>query len=213
MVETHDYESDLLELATSKLVSEGYRVLLQPDVSELPKELVPFRPDGIAIGKIPNLVIEIAREGKNGDTIKKMRQVLATNPSWELHVIFDRSDASSPLAQETLDSIEQLLGEVAEVASKDTRAALLMCWAALEALARIIEPSNFARPQTPGRIVEQLASLAYIVPSEAQFLRDRVHDRNEFVHGGLSVKVTEAEVARFVELLEDLLRATRNQGH
>jgi uncharacterized protein YutE (UPF0331/DUF86 family) len=205
-------EADIMELAANTLISEGYTVVLQPASSALPKGLKGYSPDAIAIGKKPFLVIEVSREGQAATRISEIRSALEGNKDWELYVVLDRGKTSNPLGQESIDSIENLLKKIPIFAKDDTRAALLMCWASLEAFARAVEPSDFGRPQTPGRIVERLASLSYIVPSEAQLLRGLIDKRNAFVHGRLSVSVSRKEIDDFVELLESLARTARKPG-
>lgn len=205
MSSTRDTEADLMQLTAADLASQGYSVIVQPSATELPPELKQFRPDGIAIGKKPHLVIEVTSERGGHERATKIREALRNNPEWQLYVVFNRSTASEPLALQSLESIERLADIASKVAVQDRRAGLLMCWAALEAIARLIEPQKFGRPQTPGRIVEELASPGYITPSEAASLRKLASIRNSFIHGVISVDVTQNELDEFIDVLNVLI--------
>lgn len=79
-----------------------------------------------------------------------------------------------------------------------------MAWAAFEALSRERRPNEFARPQSPGRIIEHFASQGIIAPSDAAFLRSMAQSRNAFVHGDLRQTVALTEIERFVGLVREL---------
>jgi uncharacterized protein YutE (UPF0331/DUF86 family) len=155
------------------------------------------------------LVIEVTSEGRGLDKTERIRQAIKDNPDWQLYVILNRGKSSQPLQNESLEDIERFIKDIPRIAAVDLRAALLSCWAALEAFARHIDPADFARPQTPGRIIEQLASQSYITPSDASFLREEMKKRNDFVHGQLSITVGSSELDRFVEFLHDLIGTHR----
>jgi hypothetical protein len=46
-------------------------------------------------------------------------------------------------------------------------AGLLMGWSTFEALGRTSMPDDFARPQSPGRLLQLLAQEGYVTPGEA----------------------------------------------
>jgi hypothetical protein len=211
MTSAREREAELMQMTATTLISSGYTVLIQPSQNDLPAELKGFRPDGIAIGKKPYLAIEITSEGGLART-EKVKEALKDNPDWELYVVLDRGKSSEPLRGETPETIESVLDAGSKLSDQDPRAALLMCWAALEAFARLLDPSNFGRPQTPSRVVEQLASRAYIAPSEANFLREQIKKRNEFIHGQLSTVVAKAEIDKFSEILRDLIGTYRKEA-
>lgn len=83
--------------------------------------------------------------------------------------------------------------------------ALLMSWATLEALGRTLLPERLVRPQTPGRLVEVLATDGYVTPSEADRLRELARVRNRLIHGGLQVKIASKDIKAFRGILKGLL--------
>jgi uncharacterized protein YutE (UPF0331/DUF86 family) len=65
-------------------------------------------------------------------------------------------------------------------------------------------PGRFERPQTPGRLVQVLASEGYVTPSEADKLRGLAEKRNKLVHGELRTRISEADVAQMTDILSTL---------
>ena len=125
------------------------------------------------------------------------------------------------MARVTEAEIEPVLERALEVSRVDARAALLICWATLEALGRERKPDEFAGPQSPASIIERLASKAIITPAHAAFLRTMAEKRNAFVHGDLRQTVRPADVLAFVALVRELTaspgfrseRSENGEGH
>ncbi|MFI5014451.1 MAG: hypothetical protein ACHQAY_19120 [Hyphomicrobiales bacterium] len=204
-------ETELLEAAARQLAEQGYEVVFEPPVSLVPEALRGLRPDAVAIGRTPKLVIEVAAEGaRSAERVAALQRALREEKDWKLYLVFDRTFRPPDLPPASLEQVRSVLGRAEAVAIVDPHAALLMCWAGIEALSRILEPRYFARPQSPGRIVERLASEAKITPTDADFLRAMAQLRNSFAHGDLSRIVTRSEVQRFVALLTDLLDETNS---
>lgn len=207
-----DAEAALLRFASEALKEDGYSVVLDPPPSSLPAELRAIRPDAIALGKKPYLVIEVAREGtESAARVERIQRAIQGDPEWQLHLVFNRGDVSEALAAARISDIRKAIGGIRETARSDTRAALVVCWACLEALSRVIAPKDFGRPQTPSRIVERLAAAGYVVPSDAKFLRQMALKRNAFVHGELAADVAAGDIKRFIGVLEGLEK-TVQQG-
>lgn len=204
MSAAHETEAEMMRIVADDLESQGYKVIVQPGPGQLPEELKQFRPDGIAIGKKPHLVIEVTSGHESRDA-EKIREAIKNNQDWKLHLVLHRSVSSVPLALETVDSIGAVLETAEKVGAVDYRAGVLLCWAALEAISRLINPKKFGRPQTPGRIVEELASAGFITPTEAVSLRKLAKSRNEFIHGQVSVEVERYEFEKFVDILQILI--------
>jgi uncharacterized protein YutE (UPF0331/DUF86 family) len=204
-------EADLLSFTGEQLGASGYTVVFEPPRSALPTALRDLKPDAIAIGRRPFLLIEVTREGgRSAERVHSLRRALLDAPEWQLYLVFD-SSVSKALQISMIDDIASMIEKIPLVAADDSRAALLMCWAALEALSRAIAPSNFSRPQTPSRIVEWLATEPYIAAGEAHFLRGMANKRNQFIHGQLSTSVVTADIERFVTILQALLVVAQRQ--
>ncbi|MGJ3263643.1 MAG: hypothetical protein ACFE0R_10455 [Salinarimonas sp.] len=198
--------AELLAAESRRLSAEGYDVIVAPDATLLPAALRTRRPDAIALGRDPKLVIEITgdRPG-SGPRLAALQEALRAAPGWQLYLVLDRaSPASIPRAAPDAD-IEAALDRVPRVATVDTGAALMLAWSALEGIVRNRRPETFARPQTTDRLVEHLAAEGIVLPDDAAFLRDVAARRNAVAHGDVRESPTAAEVARLVDLVRSLI--------
>jgi len=205
-------EQEFLHNAGDSLVAEGYDVVYEPTPELLPAFLKSLRPDAIAIGKTPPYVLAVATEGDEEARIRirLLQAALNKEKGWKLKLIYNRS----PTAHLTAHSALEILGrlqEVEAVEKVDSRAALLYGWACLEAIARAISLADFKKPQTPARIVEQLAAAGLISPQEAAVVRNMVGLRNALIHGDLSVRVSAAQVEAFIGILKQLVARRLSQ--
>lgn len=205
MIAERQLARDLIELQANKLAEEGYTVVREPAPGSLPEQLRSLRPDAIAIGAKPYLLLEVVREGgRSADRIAEIHRAIA-GTEWELQLILDSSPQAAHLPPAALSDIQGLVASMRRVAGVDARAALLVGWSALEAFARQLDSVRFSKPQSPGRVVEQLAAMGLALPKEAEELRKLASLRNEFIHGGLGVQVTPVQVERFAEILTELI--------
>ena len=201
-------EREALDEIERRLTLQGYALLRDPPRDALPSFLQAFTPDAIAIGKTPQLLIEvISRRASSSSEAMKVRQLqglLKDHPEWRLEVVYAGSSAPI-MVPETPDAIRARLAEVRTLARVDRRAGLIMAWSVLEAVARVVEPERTSKALTPATVVELMASLGYVVESEAETLRTAGRARNQIVHGDLGLEVSEAEVDGVLEILDELI--------
>jgi len=202
-------ELEILRAALPTLEAEGYQVFLAPHPDVRPGFLQDISPDAIAIGPHGNLVIEIVRASKDDNQkVKALSELVKQQPGWQLRVL--RADSltdATVIDAEDRDAILRRVQEARQLARDGhLEAALLICWAAMEATARFLEPANYSRPQTPGRIIETLAESGTLLPSEAADMRKLADKRNKLIHGQLGVKVEKKEIERFCDILTELLK-------
>ncbi|GGJ54520.1 hypothetical protein CDQ92_18285 [Sphingopyxis bauzanensis] len=207
MTEIWDTERELLEATARDLTAKGYDVVIEPSPNLLPAALSIFRPDAIALGREPKLIVEIASEGAIAAAkVARLQEALAQNPEWKLHLVISRVKRTS-LSVMPNELIAPTLDSAKKVAQIEPRAALLLGWSAFEAVSRARRPSVFSRPQSPGRIIERLAAEGVLTPTDAAFLREMAHARNAFIHGDLTQTVDLSQVERFLSTIECLLSA------
>lgn len=200
-------EAEILEATARSLEEQGYDVFLRPDSSFLPPSLRLLQPDGIAIREEDKLIIQIAQEGpSDAKKVAELQSALRAEPGWKLHLVVGLLPSSSWISLVDEVDIAKVISRASNLIGVETSAALLMAWAALEALGRKRMPNEFAKPQSPGRIVERMASEGMITPSEAAFLRTMAQKRNAFIHGDLMQSIGPEEVRRFLDILHDLLQ-------
>ncbi|GGK26207.1 hypothetical protein [Salinarimonas ramus] len=210
--------AELLAAAGRRLSAEGYDIIVAPDTSLLPEALRARRPDAIAIGRDPKLVVEIASEDpQSASRMAALREALRAEPGWKLHVVLDRASPTSTMPVVDDDDIGSALQRVAEIAPVAPSAALMLAWSSLEALVRVRRPETFARSQVAARIVEHLAAEGIVLPEDADFLRTMAQLRNAVAHGDLTAAVEPSAVDRLVALARDLasspdLADQRNRG-
>jgi uncharacterized protein YutE (UPF0331/DUF86 family) len=108
----------------------------------------------------------------------------------------------------TLQSRETIAAHLKEVSqlldAGFVEPAMLLSWAALEAIGRKLMAKELSRPQTPGRLIQILAREGYVTPDEADILRRLAETRNRFIHGVLTVEVSRLQVEAFVGILSSL---------
>lgn len=209
MISERQTALDLISLQADQLAAEGYSVFREPPPSSLPSALKDLRPDAIAIGVKPFLFLEVVRPGsKSSERVARIKAALE-GTDWKLRIILDTTVQSDRPQAASVADISEVLESMRTVLDVEPRAALLLGWAAMEALARNVDADRFAKAQSPGRVVEMLASMGYIVHSEAEELRSLAGLRNQFIHGGLSISIPSARIEAFVEIIESLAKATK----
>ena len=203
-----DQEAQLLESIVPKLEAEGYTVYVHPSRTILPPFMRNYVPDLVALGDPKNLAVEIVREGVAADTkLKRLQDSFRESKDWELRVYFVRpTNGDADLGVVSKAEIEDSMRSLEKAASDgQSHAALLIAWATFEALGRALLPERFKRPQTPGRLIEVLASAGHITPTEAETLRRLADVRNHFIHGNLNITVDVDELSGFIGVLKTLL--------
>jgi hypothetical protein len=198
-------EDQALERFARRWQAQGYRIVRNPTGRDLPDFLASYRPDAVLLGP-ENVLVEVVRKGQSDvpDKLKALRTLLASHPDWRLEVLYAGTEPELIAPVSTIN-LRKSLSEIAASEKGEPRASFLLLWATLEAIARRLEPDQTRRPQTPGRVVEVLASEGHILPEEADFLRSASLLRNRLIHGGLDVDVSGDLVRRVLALASKLL--------
>jgi uncharacterized protein YutE (UPF0331/DUF86 family) len=201
-------EAAVLENIAPQLEAEGFEVIMRPTRYRLPPFMQSYSPDAIALREDKNLAIEVLAKGTSSTKdLDKLRDLLVGHKDWELRVYWiGPSNAPKPIEPASAKDIARSIETIERLTSEGLQApALVMAWATLEALGRALLLDK-VRPQTPGRLVEVLASEGYVTPSEADRLRTVIATRNQIVHGGLQAKVSPKDVRSFLSVLNMLLK-------
>jgi hypothetical protein len=203
----------ILELLTPQLEAEGYTVYLGPPRQLLPGFMQGYTPDAIALPTRnlkeakKKLAIEVAIEGSSASLKEDVLKQRFTNAKdWELRIYYARPEGSRgslpPMSREAIDTSLATIGSL--VFADQLQAALLLGWATLEALGRAIVKGKLARAQSPGRLIEVLASDGLVTPSEADSLRGLSNARNQLIHGRLDRVIQRSDLLRFIEILNSV---------
>jgi uncharacterized protein YutE (UPF0331/DUF86 family) len=209
-------EQYILENLVPELEADGYEVFLRPGRAARPAFLKDFVPDAIAVRADRKLVIEVARTSPDTSTrLERLNGLLRDRDDWELRLIWiSLTSADQPPEIQSIPAMRTRIGEVKELAAQGHReSALLVAWAAFEAIGRALLPTQFRRPQTPGRLVEVLAREGCLTPKEAEISRTLMKKRNDLVHGDLALRVTDDEVNAIATILDSLLLQAEEESN
>ena len=159
-------EREALDALEPRLISDGYQLIRDPRPEQLPTFLKGFRPDAIAIGRKPYLLIEVISRGSTDAVVAakqtQLRSLVAQNADWALEIVSAGSGSQLPTVH-ILPTIRARFEEIRSLAAVDHRAALVMTLGVLEAVARMAMPDRAARSLMPSTTIEVLTTLGYIV--------------------------------------------------
>lgn len=207
---TPEHEMDVLNSIVPKLRAEGYDVRVHPPRSMLPSFMQSYVPDAIALGGPKNLAIEVVvvEEPSTPALLSNLMERFEHSRDWDLRVYYARpSDERSSLdvvSEAEINASLATVGKLIELG--EWKAALLMSWASFEAIGRALFPKRFVRPQSPGQLVEVLATDGQLLPSEADTLQRLAGLRSKLIHGKLDVDVQVEDLRKFVGILKSLAK-------
>jgi uncharacterized protein YutE (UPF0331/DUF86 family) len=207
-------ERSVLESLVPTLEAEGYHVLVQPPPFVLPPFMGSYRPDAVALKPGKNIAIEVISPVRSGTgKANKLQELFSPHRDWEFRIYYAPPRNADPaIAVADKESIQRVVANLSQI--RETAGgvpALLTAWAALEAVGRVLVPSLLARPQTPQRLLEVLASEGYLTPDEADAMREIVHLRNRVAHGDFKDAVTGAHLDRIMETIKALVEMWPDQ--
>jgi uncharacterized protein YutE (UPF0331/DUF86 family) len=200
-------ENVVLERLVPDLESQGYDVFVHPNKQMVPPFLGAYVPDLIALRDDKNLVIEIKhRNGRTENVLKDLAKRFDGQDRWEFRIVWiNPSESQDGLTLQSREAISTRLKEISRLLGAGfVDSAMLMAWATFEAIGRKLMPKEFARPQSPGRLVQVLAKEGHITPDEGDVLRQLVDMRNRFIHGELTTAISRPQVESFVRILSSL---------
>ena len=205
---TDTVERELLGHVVSELEAEGFEVFVRPDRRLLPSSLIGITPDAVAFRGDKKLVVEIERQSSGAsERLARISACLDRLPDWELRVfVLPSRPEQRPFEAHAAGDIRSRIAEVRELGQSQHRGpAMLLAWSAIEAVARSLLRDRMGRPQTPGRLIQELASDGYLTPTEADRLRTLIEKRNRLAHGDLRVCVTSQEIDEMSAILDTLV--------
>jgi hypothetical protein len=199
-------ESRVLALLRNRYEAEGFTFIERPENASLPQFMQGYRPDALALGKDKSIAIEVKlrRDPTNGQNLKAISERFNGQSGWEFRIVYGDEVEDEPIGPPTLDQIQAHIVEAEDLlAQNHPRAALVIGWATIEAIARTLSPDfPSTGSRTMRQAVELLEHLGRLPYPEAQTLRDLLPLRAKVVHGDLDTTITTAEV-------EPVLRAAR----
>jgi hypothetical protein len=200
-------EADVLDSLLPRYRAEGFNVFVNPSPSILPPFMQTYRPDAVALRSDKKIAIEVVRpSGSSAQKVQDLQSLFAPQRDWELRVFYVSSlPSEEALAVAPPAAIKGAIQRVLDLKADGHKLpALVMAWAALEALGRALLPDQLRRPQTPERLIEVLASAGCVTPQEADTLRAAISLRNVAVHGGADPEVDDKLLEQFIAVLQTL---------
>jgi hypothetical protein len=187
---------------------KGYTVVREPSPQQLPNFLQGLAPDAIATGADPSLVIEVAAgQGvARGTRLQRLRSALDGQKDWRLEIVYVGSEGA-PIRPASLQATDAALKRARALAAEDPEAALLLGWAAVEAVGRVLEPALTEFSLGALALVDLLVGYGHLSQEDGVALRALAMQRNRVAHGELEVAPPIEDVEALVEIAERLVRA------
>lgn len=198
-----------VEAIATEYEKQGYDVLREPRVSDMPDVLRPFQPDIIAQKGDEKWVIEVKVPGhKRPESYSADLAEKAAQAGWRFRFVIaggPEDDLRSYTMPDAAD-IEAAFEILAKLtAAGQGAASLLFAWSLFEAAARrrlLRDHQDPGRAVTPVGLAKVLVHFGHLDESELDRLREIANLRNQVAHGLFQATVP----AESIELLSALTR-------
>ena len=195
---------------------QGYQFFEHPRSDLVPSFLGNYVPDAIAIGPHDNVVLEVkaSRAPSREKLLSELAARMKGQNEWKLRVIYAPDDGDDDLIPVARPSeLKDAVREVgALIDSQHLRAASVMTWGLLEAVARRLAPAaDTGDIRSPREVVEWLTHEGYISQSASRRLREIVPLRNAVVHGDFSKTISAEDVSFVLSEVDRLVAALEQE--
>jgi len=201
-------------MAARKLESEGYDVVVDPARNTLPEFLRDFRPDAIAFRADGNLVLEVLTSvAKDAERANALNELFDEVEGWKLRLVWkdEIKDAVQDMSVQ-LQNIAAKTKQITDGLTEDNiQGSFLLMWSVLEAISRYVEPEEFQRAQPSKNLVQRLASLGYVTPTQADELRILAELRNKLAHGGIDAEVSTQQLHALLDIQKDIFSLSKEE--
>jgi hypothetical protein len=178
--------------------ADGFLFIEHPAKADLPAFMAGYEPDALALGKDKSIAIEVKmrRDSAVEQSLRAIRERFKGQSPWELHVVYGAEVEDEQIEVPTPEQIRTSIEEAeALLAQGHPRAALVLGWAAIEAIARTLKPDlPVSGARTTRAALELLEHLGRLRFTQAQELRKLSPLREKIVHGDFGAPVTAADV-------------------
>jgi len=190
----------------------GYAFFSEPAGDLLPSFLRGYRPDAIALKPGDGVVIQVkfGNHPQRDRRLESVAALIADQAGWRLKIYVEQPRAEDALSigTSTPDQIEEWISEIERLATEGhERAALLLAWSVLEAIARARASEqgiSELRPVSPAGAVQSLRMGGHIDDQVSRDLRQMVNLRDRIVHGDLATDVDRSAVEGLIHQLREL---------
>jgi uncharacterized protein YutE (UPF0331/DUF86 family) len=195
----------------------GWTFHAPPPKAAIPDFAEDYEPDAMVITPEGGVMIAITTRSSfaHNTRLAEIARRVSAQPGWSFRMFYANTpDPPRPSAPPP--TVEEIASGITEVRSLDEtgheRAALVMGWATLEAIARLVVDRHGIGPATslsPIQAVQVLIQEGYLDDDDGRRLRSLAQIRNEVVHGGLGVAISHQDVIELIEDLEAMAGALR----
>jgi REase_AHJR-like len=207
-----------VEQIANEYKDQGYEVLVEPQIPQLPGSLAGFQPDLVVRRGAEVVVIEVkSRESLSDPRLQALAEAVRRQPGWRFELVLLKPELGPPGTREwsaedvtdTLSQVETLLR------SGHQEAALLLAWSAAEATLRLLahkERLALEREDAP-YLLKLLVSRGVFTRAQYDLLWDVLQSRNAVAHGLKPPELDPAKIRKLLKLLPRLIRAMQSPAH
>lgn len=183
----------------------GYTLVRDPPAEKLPKFLSEIRPDAIATGVWPSLLIEVMQRPTDAaeTRVRQIQSLLKGHDDWRLEIIY-LAPGAPVLRAVAAKEIRQTLQQARRLADIEPRAGLLLAWSTLEAVARNLEATLASRGLSPRSLIDLLVSNGHLPQSDAKAFLRLGDMRNALSHGQIDEAPDSADLCNLIDRTERL---------
>lgn len=210
---TKTLHDEKIKSLADKYISEGFQVLIEPKIEQLPFDLGNYQPDIIATKGNSGLVIEVKSSSSrlSVERLKVVAEKVSQHPGWRflLVTLEDVDSKSLPGTSEQLPSWQELIDRFEQahrLMENHVEPAFIFMWSIFEgALRRRSVDLSIPVERFPtSGLIKQMYSLGELSIPQFDIIQNCFDVRNRLVHGymgGLNLEV----VNNFDALVRELL--------
>lgn len=214
--QTETLERKRLLNIVRKYKEKGYKVLLEPESTELPSFLVNFQPDIIAYGPEENVVVEVkSNSSLSGDKeLVLLSDAVNSVFGWRFELVVTNPKKTAVMGDIAGElSVEELVSRLSAVRQllsiQQKEAATLLAWAVTEASMRLLakHQSIELERDSPVFVLKTLFSLGVISRDDYELLQESMQFRNALAHGYRPIEPEQDYASKLVNKVEEFLQS------
>ncbi|MDD5700490.1 MAG: hypothetical protein PHU23_00445 [Dehalococcoidales bacterium] len=196
----------------------GYTVIIEPSIKELPNFLSDYKPDIIAKNNNESVIIEIISHSNilKESQLSRIAEIIESHPGWRFELVMTNPKGNTLISSEArLPKVEEVSKRLTKakklVSDTDYEVAIAIAWSALEGLLRLIGRSEniTLERQSSTYVIKRLYSLGLVDSESYQELFKINKIRNSIVHGLVEPNLNSSEILGFIETVRKILTKYR----
>lgn len=198
----------------------GYTVIIQPSLNELPSFLSHYQPDIIAKGTDESVIIEVKSHSNlyKSSQVSQIAEIVESQPGWRFDLVMVNPKGNTLTSSESrLPNVEELSRRLTKAKRLVSRgyyeAALSTAWSAAEGLFRLIGKNEniILDRQSSSYVLKKIYSLGLIDNTSYQELSSVYKMRNSVVHGFIEPNLESDILLSFITTVRKILKNYRRK--